>query len=388
MSEVVLQLEGLEKSFGALRATRDVSLDVAHGEIHALIGPNGAGKTTLVNRVLAGASDVRFAVLVNDFGALNIDQTLIKSQDSRIMQLSNGCICCSLAGGLVDAMVSLMQYRDRIDHILIEASGVSYPGRIMDFARIDAELRAGLTLVLVDAASMPSQIDDPRLAEVIVAQMQDADLFLLTKTDIAGEDEIARARAYLANHQPQAPVLTARSDDANVIWMLLSHEALSVSDRLPRHDHQPHPGFISAALTASEPVDRAAFRDLCAAHSGLLVRGKGLVDNEHATCTKKLLAVCERVAHKRSCVQAIRRDDEIVLAQANALEPRVRIDVEENVLDERVVRKSNACLTEENVSYIGEDILLARAIHNGQDARCCTARASANLEDHDCSSLG
>ena len=237
----------------------------------------GAGKTSLVNRVLAGASDVRFAVLVNDFGALNIDQALIKSQDSRIMQLSNGCICCSLAGGLVDAMVSLMQYRDSIDHILIEASGVSYPGRIMDFARIDAELRAGLTLVLVDAASMPSQIDDPRLAEVIAAQMQDADLFLLTKTDIAGEDDIVRARAYLATHQPQAPVLTARADDADVIAMLLSHEALSASEKLPDHDHQPHPGFISAAMTASGHVDRAAFRDLCAAHSGLLVRGKGLV---------------------------------------------------------------------------------------------------------------
>ena len=74
----------------------------------------GAGKTSLVNRVLAGAGDIRFAVLVNDFGALNIDQSLIESQDSQIMQLSNGCICCSLAGGLVDAMVSLMAYLERL----------------------------------------------------------------------------------------------------------------------------------------------------------------------------------------------------------------------------------------------------------------------------------
>ena len=76
------------------------------------------------------------------------------------------------------------------DHILIEASGVSYPGRIMDFARIDPELRPGLTLVLVDAASMPSQLNDPGLAEVIAAQMRDADLFLLTKTDIASDCEV------------------------------------------------------------------------------------------------------------------------------------------------------------------------------------------------------
>ena len=123
----------------------------------------GAGKTSFVNRLLANADEIRFAILVNDFGALNIDQSLIASQDSKIMQLSNGCICCSLAGGLVDAMVSLMEWRERIDHILIEASGVSYPGRIMDFARIDPELRPGLTLVLVDAASMPSHLNDPGL---------------------------------------------------------------------------------------------------------------------------------------------------------------------------------------------------------------------------------
>lgn len=237
----------------------------------------GAGKTSLVNRVLAGAGDVRFAVLVNDFGALNIDQSLIESQDSQIMQLSNGCICCSLAGGLVDAMVSLMHYRDSIDHILIEASGVSYPGRIMDFARIDADLLPGLTLVLVDAASMPSQIDDPRLAEVIAAQMQDADLFLLTKTDIAATDNITRARAYLAAHQAQAPVLTARADDADIIAMLLSDDLPATINRAPADEHQPHPAFVSTAMTASGPIDEAAFRRLCATHSGLLVRGKGLV---------------------------------------------------------------------------------------------------------------
>ena len=280
----------------------------------------GAGKTSLVNRMLAGASDVRFAVLVNDFGALNIDQALIERQDSQIMQLSNGCICCSLAGGLVDAMVSLMQYRDSIDHILIEASGVSYPGRIMDFARIDPDLRPGLTLLLVDAASMPSQIDDPRLAEVIAAQMQDADLFLLTKTDIAGEDDIAHAKAYLAAHQPQAPVLTARADDADVIGMLLSHEALPVSDRLPSHDHQPHPGFISAALTASGPVDRAAFRDLCAAHSGLLVRGKGLV---HFANGLHVWQQSGRRTEFHPAANAASADSRIVLIATNPLDEAV-----------------------------------------------------------------
>jgi G3E family GTPase len=272
----------------------------------------GAGKTSLVNRVLAGGGDTRFAVLVNDFGALNIDRSLVESRNERIIQLSNGCICCSLAGGLVDAMVSLMAWRDRIDHILIEASGVSYPGRIMDFARIDPDLRPGLTLVLVDAASMPDQINDPRLAEVIAAQMQDADMFLLTKTDIASDDEVIRTHDYLATHQAQAPVVTARADDPDIIALLLSDDAGAFpdmsspdmsspdmsspdmssrdipdpkrlsngghsADRTSAEDHRPLAGFVSAAMSATTPIDAAAFRAVCSAHSRLLVRGKGFV---------------------------------------------------------------------------------------------------------------
>ena len=235
----------------------------------------GAGKTSLLNNMLAQASDTRFAVLVNDFGALNIDQGLIKSANSQIMQLSNGCICCSLAGGLVDAMITLMRHRDSIDHILIEASGVSYPRRIMDFARIDPDLRPGMTLVLVDAANLASQRKDPRLAEVIAAQMDGADMFLLTKTDIASEGEIADAHSYLTATQPLAPVLAARADDAEILAMLLT-EARDKPQAAPDMS-MPHDGFISMALTADGIIDDPAFRRTCASVSGEIIRGKGFV---------------------------------------------------------------------------------------------------------------
>ena len=235
----------------------------------------GAGKTSLLNNMLAQASDTRFAVLVNDFGALNIDQGLIKSANSQIMQLSNGCICCSLAGGLVDAMITLMRHRDSIDHILIEASGVSYPRRIMDFARIDPDLRPGMTLVLVDAANLASQRNDPRLAEVIAAQMDGADMFLLTKTDIAGTDEIAEAHRFLAATQPLAPVLAARADNPEMLAMLLT-EARDKPEAAPDMS-MPHDGFISMALTADGIIDDPAFRRTCASVSGEIIRGKGFV---------------------------------------------------------------------------------------------------------------
>ena len=214
-------------------------------------------------------------MLVYDFGALNIDRSLIESADSRIMQLSNGCICCSLAGGLVDAMVALMKYRDSIDHILIEASGVSYPSRIMDFARIDPDLRPGMTLVLIDAANLAAQRADPKLAEVIAAQMDGADMFLLTKTDISGETEIAEARSYLAATQSLAPVLVARADDPDILAMLLTEadgQAQTAGDAAT-----PHDAFVSMALTADGIIDDDAFRQTCASVSGDIIRGKGFV---------------------------------------------------------------------------------------------------------------
>ena len=256
----------------------------------------GSGKTTLLNRILAAAHGVRFAVLVNDFGALNIDKALITQQDSRIMQLANGCICCSLAGGLVDSMVELMHHRDSIDHILIEASGVSYPGRIMDFARIDPDLRSGLTLVLVDTDNLQAQSGDTRLAETITAQLDSADMFVLTKTDIASPAQARWTRDWVAARAPHAPIIESRPDDAMLVALITdsvttdstsgsftdgktlsadesyTHKAGHAARPPSLHDH-----FSSHAMTATHPVDETAFREIIIRFSKDLLRGKGIL---------------------------------------------------------------------------------------------------------------
>ena len=256
----------------------------------------GSGKTTLLNRILAAAHGVRFAVLVNDFGALNIDKALITQQDSRIMQLANGCICCSLAGGLVDSMVELMHHRDSIDHILIEASGVSYPGRIMDFARIDPDLRSGLTLVLVDADNLHAQSRDTRLAETITAQLDSADMFVLTKTDIASPAQARWTRDWVAARAPHAPIIESRPDDAMLVTLITDSATTAStsgsftdgktlpSDESHVHtevhaDHPPalHDHFSSHAMTATHPVDETAFREIVSQFSKDLLRGKGIL---------------------------------------------------------------------------------------------------------------
>lgn len=242
----------------------------------------GAGKTTLVNRILAGAGQTRFAVMVNDFGALHIDESLIASTDGQVIQLANGCICCSLSGGLVDAMLNLMRYRDEFDHILIEASGVSNPSRIMDFARIDADLRPGLTVVLVDVARLAEQLDDLRLRDTMLAQLDSADLFLMTKNDLGTDDQIAKCRDILAMRAPDVPVMALAQDDENfarfLVFGAIDNDPDSIHDHDIRHDSGNHAkDFASIALTAAQPIEQLAFSHICKDFSHSILRGKGII---------------------------------------------------------------------------------------------------------------
>ena len=246
----------------------------------------GSGKTTLLNSILAASHGMRFALLVNDFGALNIDQTLIKHQGSRIMQLANGCICCSLSGGLVDSMVELMRHREVIDHILIEASGVSYPSRIMDFARIDPDLQPGLTIVLIDAFNLPDQIDDLRLAEAVKAQIESADLFLVTKGDLVRKAEVDWCRKWILSQQPNVPIVDLSSakqapitKDSDLIQMLLTSPVnkKKVDETTKQSSKFIHNNFNSLAMISSRPIDRKIFQAICREFSGTILRGKGFL---------------------------------------------------------------------------------------------------------------
>ncbi|WP_019171672.1 CobW family GTP-binding protein [Pseudaminobacter salicylatoxidans] len=156
----------------------------------------GAGKTTLVNHILSGDHGLKVAVLVNDFGAINIDAALITSTEGGLYSLSNGCVCCGLNQGFVEQLEELLAARADIDHIVIEASGVADPARIMDtvrYSRFAARLRADAIVVVVDAAGFDDAIAAaPGLAE---AQIGSADLLVLNKTDLIGREKLDEWRA-------------------------------------------------------------------------------------------------------------------------------------------------------------------------------------------------
>lgn len=156
----------------------------------------GAGKTTLVNHILSGDHGLKVAVLVNDFGAINIDAALIASTEGGLYSLSNGCVCCGLNQGFVEQLEELLAARADIDHVVIEASGVADPARIMDtvrYARFSSRLRADAIVVVVDAAGFDEAIAAaPGLAE---AQIGSADLLVLNKTDLVGREKLDAWRA-------------------------------------------------------------------------------------------------------------------------------------------------------------------------------------------------
>ncbi len=155
----------------------------------------GAGKTTLLNRMVRRAGDSRLAVIVNDFGALNIDAALVAEVTDAVYSLQNGCICCTVQEDLLAQLASLAQLSPRLERIVIECSGVSDPQRIVQtlgYPQLRGLLRLDLVITLVDATRhLALEGEYARLAR---AQVSAADVLLLNKSDLVGADELARLR--------------------------------------------------------------------------------------------------------------------------------------------------------------------------------------------------
>lgn len=155
----------------------------------------GAGKTTLVNHLLEHADGRRLGVMVNDFGALNIDQSLINERRDDLITLSNGCVCCSLQGELSSSIESLIARKgQQLDHLLIECSGVSDPERVVNvlyYPRIRSKARLEGVITLMDAA-LDYDALSPALRHLVSSQIENADLVMINKSDLVDELAIER----------------------------------------------------------------------------------------------------------------------------------------------------------------------------------------------------
>lgn len=174
-----------------------------------LTGFLGAGKTTLVNRILAGLGRERVGVLVNDFGAINIDRALVESESEGVLNLANGCICCSLRGDLVTAVLSLLDRPDAPHRIVLEASGVADPWPIAATFMAPAfrhRLRLDGIVCVVDAERA---FQDPATLGLQLRQVAYSDLVIVNKADLAGPAGVARTAARIRAEFAGARLLEA-----------------------------------------------------------------------------------------------------------------------------------------------------------------------------------
>jgi G3E family GTPase len=240
-----------------------------------LTGFLGAGKTTLLNRILRENHGRRVGVLVNDFGSVNIDVRLVDSvaDGGQAINLSNGCICCSMQGDLVTSTLKMLSGLRPPEQIVIEASGISDPfgvaaafrtSQLRDRTRVDG------VVAVVDAENARSRYLDPMLVE---DQIRAADIVLLNKADLVGPKRLAELTDWIRDLVPRARILPTVQAGAPLDLLLGVGGAGSDMD----HDHGPHDIARFATLTYQTEC-RLAYRKVQAALESLppeVFRAKG-----------------------------------------------------------------------------------------------------------------
>ena len=252
----------------------------------------GAGKTTLVNRILAGLAGIRAAVLVNDFGSVNIDAALIADHDGKTISLANGCACCSIGGDLAEALVDVMGRAPAPQWIVVEASGVADPWRIAQVGLADPGLELDGVVVLVDCAAAPAQLDDPRLEDTLARQIRAADMVVLNKRDLVDESDARAMRARIATLAPAVPVLEAAHSE--VPPEALTSLAAVAAARDTGHDTEADHGsrFEAVTLVCNGRFRAARLRELLGRMPEGVLRAKGIVRTDEADA--QLLQFCGR----------------------------------------------------------------------------------------------
>lgn len=202
----------------------------------------GAGKTTLLNHILSNQQGLKTAVLVNEFGEIGIDNDLIIATGEDMVELSNGCICCSINGELLEAVYRILERPEPVDYLVVETTGLADPLPVaMTFLGSDLRdaTRLDSIITLIDAENFSDTIDQ---GEVARAQVVYGDILLLNKCDLVSEERLTALETHLKEIKTDARIL--RSSHGEVALPLLLSVGLFESDRVvaageaqPTHQH-------------------------------------------------------------------------------------------------------------------------------------------------------
>ena len=259
--------------------------------VTVLTGYLGAGKTTLLNRILSEDHGRRYAVIVNEFGEIGIDADLVLNSDEELFEMNNGCICCTVRGDLIRTLHGLLARRGDFDAIVVETTGLADPGPVAQTFFMDRTLQSKAFLdsvtVLVDARHVAPRLADSREA---AEQIAFADVIILNKTDLVGEEGLAGIEARLRGLNPLAPIHRAERADVALDKVLgrggFDLDRITVLE--PEHVHGEHCGHDhdsdigSVSLTSHKPLDGDRVSEwlngVLAEQGQDILRAKGIID--------------------------------------------------------------------------------------------------------------
>ena len=256
--------------------------------VTVLTGYLGAGKTTLLNRILTEQHGRKYAVVINEFGELGVDNDLVVDTDEEVFEMNNGCICCTVRGDLIRIVGGLMKRRDRFDGIIIETTGLANPAPVAQTFFVDEAVRAKTRLdaivTVVDAKHLPQRLEDSHEA---ADQIAFADVIVLNKTDLVTPDELEAVEQQIRRINRYAKI--HRSTKADVpITELLNQGAFDLKrvlaqspDFLTDDTHEHNDDVTSVSFEVETPIDPERFNawigTLLAERGPDLLRTKGIL---------------------------------------------------------------------------------------------------------------
>ncbi|MGH6965430.1 MAG: CobW family GTP-binding protein [Phenylobacterium sp.] len=290
--------------------------------VTVLTGYLGAGKTTLLNRILSEDHGKKYAVIVNEFGEVGIDNDLIVGADEEVFEMNNGCVCCTVRGDLIRVVQGLMKRKGGFDAIIVETTGLADPGPVAQTFFVDEDVRAKTQLdsvtTVVDAKHLMLRLADSKEA---AEQIAFADQIILNKTDLVTEAELVEVERAIRRLNPLAPIHRAQRSNVPLDMVLgrgsfdlgritdLEPDFLSPAhgeaghvhtedcdhdhDHHHHHDHDGHDhghhghdidasGIRGISLTSEKPINGQRItqwlNDVLQTQGPDILRAKGIID--------------------------------------------------------------------------------------------------------------
>ncbi len=314
--------------------------------ITILTGFLGAGKTTLLNRILNGDHGLRVAVLVNDFGAINIDAELVVGVQDGVVSLANGCVCCTIRDDLIETVVQTINRPEAPEYILLEASGVADPSGIaMTFVNPELQDRIRLDSItcVVDADQVFAYPEHPAIEQLKLRQIAFADIMILNKADLAGPEQINKVRGWIDDNFSRLRIVEASYCDVPLEILLsvgrfdptraeLDRQALEDAGccgadcRDEHHSHDHTNAFSTWSYETTRPLSLEALREAARKLPGNIYRAKGVVYTSDAPHRRAVLQVVGRrvdISIQEEWGQRIPRTQVVAIGEAGNIDKRL-----------------------------------------------------------------